>query len=75
MPFSPEYKDTLLSEQILRGRYRYDPNSWRGVSLPAKQLMKKMLTVNVCKRITLEQILNHPWMHVRNLNILKINYA
>ncbi|KAI5644298.1 protein kinase domain-containing protein [Phthorimaea operculella] len=62
LPFSQDYKDLSLHEQILCGRYRFSAAHWRGVSLQAKLLMKRMLTVNVARRITLDQILDHAWM-------------
>ncbi|CAH2048594.1 unnamed protein product, partial [Iphiclides podalirius] len=62
LPFSPEYKELTLRDQILRGKYRFSHEHWRNISLPAKLLMKRMLTVNVDKRISLDQILNHSWM-------------
>ncbi|CAK1556321.1 unnamed protein product [Leptosia nina] len=69
LPFSPDYKDLSLTEQILSGRYRYSSSNWRDVSLQAKLLMKRMLTVNVHKRITLDQILKHPWMQDSEVNL------
>ncbi|KOB78752.1 Cell cycle checkpoint kinase 2 [Operophtera brumata] len=47
---------------ILSGRYRFSSAHWNGVSLQGKLLMKRMLTVQVDRRITLTQILNHSWM-------------
>ncbi|CAH4028528.1 ovarian-specific serine/threonine-protein kinase Lok-like [Pieris brassicae] len=69
LPFSPEYQELPLSEQILSGRYRYSSSCWRDVSLQAKLLMKRMLTVNVRRRISLEQILKHPWMQDDDINL------
>ncbi|KPI94446.1 PREDICTED: ovarian-specific serine/threonine-protein kinase Lok-like [Papilio xuthus] len=62
LPFSTDYKELSLRDQILRGQYRYSNKHWSKISLPAKLLMKRMLTVNVKNRITLDQILNHTWM-------------
>ncbi|XP_068633147.1 ovarian-specific serine/threonine-protein kinase Lok-like [Battus philenor] len=62
LPFSTEYKELSLRDQILRGQYRFSHKHWKNISLPAKLLMKRMLTVNVQNRITLDQILNHTWM-------------
>nr|XP_021188313.2 ovarian-specific serine/threonine-protein kinase Lok [Helicoverpa armigera] len=62
LPFSADYKDMTLKDQILSGRYKFSQSHWRGVSLQAKLLMKRMLTVQVERRITLNQILNHCWM-------------
>ncbi|CAH2096256.1 unnamed protein product [Euphydryas editha] len=62
LPFSSDYKELSLRDQILSGKYRFSHSHWRTISLDAKLLMKKMLTVRVDRRITLEQILNHTWM-------------
>ncbi|XP_046965621.1 ovarian-specific serine/threonine-protein kinase Lok-like [Vanessa cardui] len=62
LPFSSDYKEISLRDQILSGKYRFSHSHWQHVSLQAKLLMKKMLTVRVDRRITLEQILNHAWM-------------
>ncbi|CAG9561957.1 unnamed protein product [Danaus chrysippus] len=62
LPFSSDYKELSLRDQILSGKYRFSHTHWRGVSLQGKLLMKRMLTVNVERRITLDQILNHNWM-------------
>lgn len=62
LPFSSDYHDMSLRDQILCGWYKNSQVHWKGVSLQAKLLMKRMLTVQVNRRITLEQILNHTWM-------------
>lgn len=69
LPFSADYKDLSLTEQILSGRYRFSHEHWKGISLPGKLLMKRMLTVQVDRRITLSQILNHSWMQDNNVII------
>ncbi|KAI8436759.1 hypothetical protein MSG28_010228 [Choristoneura fumiferana] len=55
----------LFRQMIVTGRYRYSPPHWCDISLQAKQLMKKMLTVHAERRITLDGILNHPWMQAQ----------
>ncbi|XP_045448052.1 ovarian-specific serine/threonine-protein kinase Lok-like [Melitaea cinxia] len=62
LPFSSDYKELSLRDQILSGKYRFSHSHWRTISFDAKLLMKKMLTVRVDRRITLDQILNHTWM-------------
>ena len=63
-PFSPEYKDMPLQEQILRGRFTFQRRQWRGVSETAKDLVRRLLTVDPALRITVEQALAHPWLQV-----------
>ncbi|XP_045772874.1 ovarian-specific serine/threonine-protein kinase Lok [Maniola jurtina] len=70
VPFSAEYfKDMTLQDQILSGNYYISPAHWQGVSLQAKVLMKRMLTVSVGRRITLDQILTHCWMQDKDVNL------
>lgn len=60
-PFSDDYKDMPLPEQIIKGRYSFPRKYWSSVSKIAIDLVKKLLTVNPDKRITLEEALQHPW--------------
>lgn len=62
LPFSHDYKEMSLKNQILNGQYKFSQAHWKNISLQAKLLMKRMLTVQVSRRITLDQILNHAWM-------------
>ncbi|KAL4713995.1 hypothetical protein ACJJTC_005626 [Scirpophaga incertulas] len=62
LPFSSDYKEISLKDQIMTGKYRYSAVHWKNISLQAKLLMKRMLTVQVHRRITLDEILNHAWM-------------
>ncbi|CAH2232858.1 jg16618 [Pararge aegeria aegeria] len=81
VPFSCDYyKDMTLQDQILSGNYYMSQAHWQGVSLQAKMLMKRMLTVNVSRRITLDQILKHCWMQdpdvdLRIENLLSLAHA
>ncbi|XP_023214970.1 serine/threonine-protein kinase Chk2-like isoform X3 [Centruroides sculpturatus] len=60
-PFSDDYKDMPLTDQIIQGRYRFPLKYWHHVSKPAIDLIKRLLTVNPNNRITLEEALQHPW--------------
>ncbi|GBP39314.1 hypothetical protein EVAR_20542_1 [Eumeta japonica] len=62
LPFSAEYSGATLKDQIMSGRYRYAPTHWSNVSAGAYQLVRRMLTVRVDRRITLDGILQHSWM-------------
>ncbi|KAI8505277.1 Checkpoint kinase 2 [Branchiostoma belcheri] len=61
-PFTDERKDMKLEEQIIRGSYQLHEKYWRGISEDAKDLIKKLLTVDPKKRFTVTQALNHPWL-------------
>ena len=64
-PFSDELRTPEfpynLSEQIIGGRFEYPSPYWDSVRDPALDLIDKMLTVDVNRRITVEECLAHPW--------------
>lgn len=64
-PFSDELytRDNpyTLSQQIKLGRFDYPSPYWDTVGDPALDLIDRMLTVDVEKRITIDQCLEHPW--------------
>ncbi|KAF5897279.1 serine/threonine-protein kinase DCLK2-like, partial [Clarias magur] len=51
-----------LFEQILRGRLEFPSPYWDTISASAKDLIGKMLQVNVSARYTAEEVLSHPWV-------------
>lgn len=51
-----------LYAKIKRGRYDMSAPQWANVSAEAKDLVSKMLTVNVRDRITAAEALQHPWL-------------
>lgn len=65
-PFSDElYNDQnpyTLSQQIKLGRFDYPSPYWDSVGDPALDLIDRMLTVEVDKRITIDECLQHPWI-------------
>ena len=56
-------KDKQLSLRTRRGKY-YPLNSppWKGISDEAKDLVDKMLCVDVVERLSADQVLEHPWI-------------
>lgn len=64
-----------LFKKITKGDYQFHPDYWNTVSDEAKDLIRGLLTVDVSKRLTVEQALAHPWLQrsgaeleARNLN-------
>ncbi|XP_046840498.1 serine/threonine-protein kinase Chk2-like isoform X2 [Xenia sp. Carnegie-2017] len=51
-----------LTKQIISGAYSFSNHCWRNVSGEAKDLIKKLMTVDPNQRITVAQALEHPWM-------------
>lgn len=53
----------LQRRQILEGKYNPMTSAeWDGISDDAKDLIRKMLTVDPIARISLHEILRHPWI-------------
>lgn len=66
--YSPENPYTL-SQQIKTGRFDYPSPYWDSVGDLALDLIDRMLTVDVEKRITVEECLEHPWITKRNISL------
>ncbi|KAI9880650.1 MAG: hypothetical protein M1830_001654 [Pleopsidium flavum] len=65
--YSPENPYTL-SQQIKMGRFDYPSPYWDSVGDPALDLIDRMLTVDVDKRMTIDECLEHPWITQKRLN-------
>lgn len=65
-PFSDELYSRenpyTLAQQIKMGRFDYPSPYWDSVGDPALDLIDKMLTVDVDRRITVDECLSHPWL-------------
>lgn len=57
-----------MTQQIKMGRFDYPSPYWDSVGDPALDLIDKMLAVEVEKRFTIHQCLNHPWMTQKLIN-------
>lgn len=64
-PFSDELysRDNpyTLAQQIKMGRFDYPSPYWDSIGDPALDLIDRMLTVDVAKRLTVDECLEHPW--------------
>lgn len=65
-PFSDELYTAespyTLSQQIKAGRFDYPSPYWDSVGDPALDLIDKMLTIDVERRLTIAECLEHPWI-------------
>lgn len=65
-PFSDELYSAAnpltLAQQIKLGRFDYPSPYWDSVGDPALDLIDRMLTVDVKRRITVDGCLEHPWL-------------
>lgn len=72
-PFSDELYNRenpyTLSQQIKMGRFDYPSPYWDSVGDPALDLIDSMLMVDVEKRATIDECLEHPWTTQRELSL------
>ena len=66
--YSPE-NPYNLSQQIRMGRFDYPSPYWDSVGDDALDLIDRMLTVDIDKRITIDQCLEHPWTTQQPLSL------
>lgn len=60
MPFGGS-DDREVIQSITKGKFKMSGPDWAGISIEAKQLVKKMLQVDPAKRPTAEQCFNDHW--------------
>ena len=54
---------TSLNERIRSADYAFNGPNWQNsISHNAKDFIRKLLVLNVDKRMSLEEAINHPWM-------------
>lgn len=61
LPFADEY-GSPATEQIKTGRFEFRSSNWAKVSSTAKSLIRELLTTNVDKRPSIDQLLRHKWL-------------
>ncbi|KAJ8923295.1 hypothetical protein NQ315_001853 [Exocentrus adspersus] len=61
LPFYDKERD-VLTKLIISGNYVMEPSSWSSISSAAKDLVRKMLNTDPNKRISVDEILRHPWL-------------
>lgn len=60
-PFFGDSEVEILLK-IARGDFTFDPQDWAHVSGSAKELVARMLEVRAQDRITIDEVLAHPWI-------------
>ncbi|XP_060594839.1 calcium/calmodulin-dependent protein kinase type IV-like [Ruditapes philippinarum] len=62
--YEPFYDDNdqHMYKKIIKGDYEFDSPYWDYIGENAKDLIRKLLTVNSKKRLTAEEALKHPWV-------------
>ncbi|CAI5481458.1 unnamed protein product [Closterium sp. Yama58-4] len=61
MPFQGS-GERQLTRQIIRGNVDMSRGAWSAVSAEAKDLIRAMLTVNPDERISMAEVVTHPWI-------------
>jgi len=54
--------DKAILESVQKGKYTTDEPEWDGVSVAAKDFVRKLLTYDPDKRISAAEALQHPWI-------------
>ncbi|KAI5068048.1 hypothetical protein GOP47_0017043 [Adiantum capillus-veneris] len=62
-PFWAESEQDIFKE-ILEGNVDLSSDPWPSISSGAKDLVRKMLKKDVKERLTIQAVLNHPWLRV-----------
>lgn len=61
-PFHDDNQRALF-RKIVKGEYEFHPEYWGTVSDEAKDLIRGLLTLDMDKRLTVDQALAHPWLN------------
>ncbi|WFD23017.1 MAPK-activated protein kinase Srk1 [Malassezia equina] len=71
--FPPFYDESIesLSEKVSRGQYSFMSPCWDDISDDAKDLVAKLLCVDVEKRMTIDEFFEHPWVQPAKTNLAK----
>mmetsp|Transcript_24703 Transcript_24703/g.49526 ORF Transcript_24703/g.49526 Transcript_24703/m.49526 type:complete len:318 (+) Transcript_24703:396-1349(+) len=60
-PFSAEEEEAIL-QLVAQAKYEFHESEWATVSESAKDLIKKLLVVAPAQRMTMPEMLEHPWL-------------
>jgi serine/threonine protein kinase len=64
-PFFQEDKEKER-ENILNAKYDFPSPYWDSISDDAKDLINKLLVLDIDRRLSAENILKHPWLNSQN---------
>ncbi|XP_054758881.2 ribosomal protein S6 kinase alpha-5-like [Lytechinus pictus] len=57
-----------IMKRIKHGNFSFDGEEWNSVSVPAKELIKGLLTVDPSQRITTDDLLHNEWIQGQQLS-------
>jgi len=62
--YSETHNRDELFDEILTGKFEFASPFWDKISSSAKQLISGLLTMDDTKRLTADEMLQHPWVSV-----------
>jgi len=71
-PFFSENDDEVI-ELVKIGKFNNNPHEMKNVSKEAKDLIKSLIKIDVDKRLSSEEALNHPWFKIMTEKIHGLN--
>ena len=60
--YEPDDDQKTMFRKIVNAEYQFHPENWACVSEEAQDLIRGLLTLDVKKRLTVDQALDHPWL-------------
>ncbi|XP_053181294.1 serine/threonine-protein kinase Chk2 [Scomber japonicus] len=61
-PFHEDFGHQSIRDQIVGGEFTMVQSKWRNVSDQAKDVVRRLLVVDPCQRMTVEEALQHTWL-------------
>ena len=56
-----------MRRRIMSGDFEFPDNEWKGMSENSKDLVRKLLCVEASERISVDDVLRHPWLEPINV--------
>mmetsp|Transcript_549 Transcript_549/g.609 ORF Transcript_549/g.609 Transcript_549/m.609 type:complete len:265 (+) Transcript_549:555-1349(+) len=73
-PFNAS-SDEKIVEKVAEGKYSMEEDEWSLISEEAKDLVRKMLTMNPRERISAQDALKHPWIVAKSAQEIDKNIS
>ena len=70
-PFEGNDMRTIFAK-ISKGEFDFESAQWAGISEAAKDLIRKMMSVNPTRRITVVDAMRHPWFAIQHEDATRV---
>lgn len=60
--YSQEISASMVMQRIKEGEFKMTGGSWNAISAKAKDVIKGLLTVDSHERMSITQLIDHPWV-------------